>query len=102
MPGKARPPNKGGNNKPSNRGAHKPGPQPQPVKGRGTTHGGKAKKGAGAGQTRPPQPSSGCGKKKTAATLIAVPAEILWTAVKLAFGWRPDGYQVADIPWRTS
>lgn len=54
-PAKDRPGNKRGNNKPSNRGSHAPKPQPQPVKGRGTTHGGKNKTGAGARQTRAPQ-----------------------------------------------
>lgn len=86
---KDRPPNRGGSNKPSNRGSHVPKPQPQPVRGRGTTHGGKGK-GMGGGQTRPPQ--GGCRKD-----LIAVPV----TIVKLIFGWRPPGYRVADVPWCT-
>jgi hypothetical protein len=70
-----------------------PGPGYRAGTGKGTTHGGKNKPGMGAGQTRPPQ--GGCGKKKPVATLIAVPALILWTTVKLLFGWRPPGYQVA-------
>ena len=89
MAGKNRPGNRKGGNRPSNRGPHAPKPQPQPVRGKGTTHGKRAGS-AGAGQTQPPS-------KPCKATLVAVP----WTIIKLFFGWRPAGYQVADIPWPT-
>jgi hypothetical protein len=84
---KDRPPNRGGSNRPSNRGPHAPKPQPQPVSGRGTRHGG-AGKGAGGGQTRPPE-------RPCRHSMIAIPV----TIVKLLFGWRPAGYQIADVPW---
>lgn len=96
MPNKPKPPS---GRPPGRRGKGGIGPGPgykTGGTGKGTTHG-KKKGSAGAGQTRPPQ--GGCGKKKPAATLIAVPAVIAWTALKLAFGWRPQGYKPADVPW---
>lgn len=54
---------------------------------RGTKHGGKGRS-AGGGQSRPPE-------KSCRDNMIAVPV----TIVKLLFGWRPDGYKVADVPW---
>lgn len=57
-----------------------PGPAYKPTKTKkGTKH---------SGQTRPPE-------KPCKATMAAVP----WTIIKLLFGWRPEGYKVANVPW---
>lgn len=82
-PGSGRPPGRSGGAGTGPRGGASTG-----GRGKGTNHGGRGKSGAGAGQTRPPEKS--CGK-----SMIAVPV----TIVKLLFGWRPAGYQVADVPW---
>lgn len=82
QPPNGRPPSRGGRSEGIGRGR---GYNPGERRGKGTKHGGKGKS-MGGGQTRPPE-------KTCRAQLIAVP----WVIVKLLFGWRPEGYQVANV-----